>query len=77
MNEPNKVECYITIVWKGLPLANTLAYWTNLQVLKKMKPLDLNLQHFIFFVTNEWAQYAGVLHYSRLEWLVSDKPKFI
>ncbi len=26
-NEPNKLQCYITLGWKGLPLTNTLAYW--------------------------------------------------
>ncbi len=28
-NLPNKVECYITIGRKGLPLANTPAYWAH------------------------------------------------
>jgi hypothetical protein len=28
-NGPNKVECYITIGRKGLPLANTPAYWAH------------------------------------------------
>ncbi len=30
-------------------------------------------QHFIFFLTYEWAQYARVSYYSRLERLVWDK----
>jgi hypothetical protein len=25
-NGPNKLECYITLKWKGLPVTNTLAY---------------------------------------------------
>jgi len=28
-NEPNKLECYITLGWKGLPITTTLAYWNN------------------------------------------------
>ncbi len=27
-NETNKLECYITLGWKGLPWKNNLAYWT-------------------------------------------------
>jgi hypothetical protein len=30
-------------------------------------------QHFIFFVTYEWAQNARVLHLTRLETLIRDK----
>jgi len=26
---PNKLECYITLGWKGLPVTNTLALWTH------------------------------------------------
>ncbi len=36
-NEPNKLECYITLGLKGLPLTNTLAYWQHSEVTKKMK----------------------------------------
>ncbi len=25
-NGPNKLECYITLAWKGLPATNTSAY---------------------------------------------------
>ncbi len=32
------------------------------------------LQNFIFFVTYEWAQWAMMLHYDRLEMLAKDKP---
>jgi hypothetical protein len=31
-------------------------------------------QHFIFFLTYEWAQEAGVLRNFRLERLAGDKP---
>jgi hypothetical protein len=31
------------------------------------------LQHFIFFVTYEWAQSATALHYARLERLARDR----
>jgi hypothetical protein len=36
-NDPNKLECFITLGWRGFPLTNTLGYWTNLWVKKKMK----------------------------------------
>jgi hypothetical protein len=26
-NEPNRLACYITLGWNGLPRTNTLAYW--------------------------------------------------
>jgi hypothetical protein len=29
MNWPNKLECYITLGWKGLIGKNVLAYWTQ------------------------------------------------
>ncbi len=28
-NWPNKLECYITQDWKGLPMTNTLTHWSN------------------------------------------------
>jgi len=28
MNGPNKLDCYITLGWKG-PWTNTLAYWAH------------------------------------------------
>jgi hypothetical protein len=28
-NGPNKLECYITLDKQGLPVTNTLAYWTH------------------------------------------------
>ncbi len=37
MNEPNKLECYITLDIKGFIVTNTLAYWEHSQVKKKMK----------------------------------------
>jgi hypothetical protein len=37
MNQPNKLECYITLGWKGLQVKNTLAYWVYLEVTKKIK----------------------------------------
>jgi hypothetical protein len=36
-NRPNKLECYIALGWKGLLRDNTIAYWTLLYVMKKMK----------------------------------------
>jgi hypothetical protein len=37
MYGPNKLECYIALVRKGFPEANTLAYWALLLVTKKME----------------------------------------
>jgi hypothetical protein len=36
---PNKLECYITQVWKGLPAQNTLAYWAHFKSLKENEVL--------------------------------------
>jgi hypothetical protein len=36
-NMPDKLECYITLGRKGLPVTNNLAFWTHLKVMKKMK----------------------------------------
>ncbi len=36
-NRPNKLECYIKHGWKGLPVTNTLSYWSNSKVTKKKK----------------------------------------
>ncbi len=33
-NGPNKLEYYIRVGWKGLPVTNAQAYWTHLQVTK-------------------------------------------
>ncbi len=40
MNETNKLHCYITIDWIGMPGTNTLAYWAHLKDTKKMKCCD-------------------------------------
>jgi hypothetical protein len=29
MNGPNKLKCYATLGWKGLPEAKRLAYWAH------------------------------------------------
>jgi hypothetical protein len=29
MNQPNKLDCIITLSWKGLQLPNTLIYWAS------------------------------------------------
>jgi len=51
MNGPNKLECYITLSWKGLPGTNSLAYWANRELQRKKsvvnKVLDaISLFHF-------------------------------
>ncbi len=79
MNEPNKLECYITLGWKVLPGKNTLAYFAHLHVLKKMKCWSWHQgqysQYFILFVTNECTAQSArvVLHYTRLESSARDK----
>ncbi len=55
-NGPSKLECYVTIVWKGLPTTNTLAYYAYFPSCKENEVLWIQLQvlfssHFIFFVT--------------------------
>jgi hypothetical protein len=60
MYGPKKLECYITLGWKGLPRTKFIAYWAH-------------SQHFIFFVTYVCAQEARVLHYTRLERPANDK----
>ncbi len=37
MNRTNKLKCYITVIWKGLPGTNTRIYFAKLQVKKKIK----------------------------------------
>jgi len=37
MNRTNKLKCYITVIWKGLPGTNTRIYIGKLQVKKKNK----------------------------------------
>ena len=40
MNVLNKLDCYITLVWKGLPGINTLTYWGNYKVTKLFDTLS-------------------------------------
>ncbi len=55
---------------------NTLAYWAFVSYEEKkvlwIRPLVLHSQHFIFFVTYEWAQLA-VLHCMGLERIAMEK----
>jgi hypothetical protein len=63
-NQVNNLECYITLVWKRLPMTNTQTYWSNSQVTKKKKYCEvlwiwhkkLYSQHFNFFLNYKWAQ---------------------
>jgi hypothetical protein len=78
MNGPNKLECYITLDFIDLTGTNTLFYWAQSQVMKKTVGCEYNpkgpySQHFIFFITYEWAQKTRVLHYIRLYMLTRDK----
>ncbi len=38
-----------------------------------MRSLELYSQHYIFFVTNKWVQYASLLHGIRLQRLTNVK----
>jgi hypothetical protein len=40
MCRPNKLEFYITLGWKGLPIINTVAYWALSKVMKKVKSCE-------------------------------------
>jgi hypothetical protein len=42
MNEPTKLEGYITTGWKCLLVTSTLAYCTHLKVLRKVKCCEYN-----------------------------------
>jgi hypothetical protein len=42
---PIKVECYIKLSMKDLLLMNTLAYWTHLYAMKKMKCCGYRLRN--------------------------------
>jgi hypothetical protein len=64
-NGPNKLERYITQLWKCLQGTNPLDYWAHLEVTQKMTT--------IFFITFKWAQYVRVLWYIKLESLASSK----
>ncbi len=62
MNGPNKLECYITLGWTGLPGTNTLAYWAHLTpMLFSDKstdidiPLDLVSMQSHFFSSSLWV----------------------
>jgi len=39
MNGPDKLECYITQDWKGLPVTNTLAYRAHFVSYEKIEGL--------------------------------------
>jgi hypothetical protein len=62
---------------KILTGTNTLAYYTAASVTKKKflkrKHLGSCSQHFIFFITYEWAKQARALHYTKRERLVKGK----
>ncbi len=61
MNEPNKLECHITIVWNGLLGTHIPAYSAHFVNYKENYifvnvPLETYSEHFIFFIIYEWAQ---------------------
>jgi hypothetical protein len=60
MNEPKKLECHKTRARKGSLGTNTLAYWAHSKVRMNLKSWPYS-EHFIIFITYEWAQKARVL----------------
>jgi hypothetical protein len=46
INQPNKLECYIKLGWKGLPATNALAYWACSKVIMKMKCCEYSPRSF-------------------------------
>jgi hypothetical protein len=53
MNGPNKLECYITLGWKGLLGINTIAYWAQFFA------HFVNIKRgFILYPTTHWDIYG-------------------
>ncbi len=48
-NGHNKLECYITLGWKHLPVINTLAYWDHCKLRSELGVVNTvpDLLHFI------------------------------
>ncbi len=46
-NGPNKLECYITLEWKGKPGSNTLAYFVSVSVVNVAPGSVLTTFHFL------------------------------
>ncbi len=53
VNKPNKLKCCITSDWKGMPLTNTLAYWTCSKVTKR-RCCEYNCRE-SFWKMSEWS----------------------
>jgi hypothetical protein len=65
-NEPNKLECLITLGWKGMSVVNTTLMCNKLR--RKLR-LWIRAQgpysrHFIFFVTYKQPQQVSVRHWT-------------
>jgi hypothetical protein len=63
MSCPYKLECYKTLGRKGLPGTNTLAYWSDSLVTKKMKCCEYTPSAIKPFTLALWAE-AGLLNKS-------------
>jgi hypothetical protein len=50
MNGPNMLECYITIGWKGLSVTNTLAYWVQSSVAKKIYSCETSSYLYLYII---------------------------
>jgi hypothetical protein len=50
-NEPNKLECFVTLSWKGLPLTKNSSLLAPFVSYKENEVLQLYSQNFNFFVT--------------------------
>ncbi len=53
-----KLECYITLGWKGLSVTNTIEYW---DIFEEIEVMRIRTQvpyspYFMFFVIYKWGQ---------------------
>jgi hypothetical protein len=53
VNGPNKLECYITLDWKGFPDTKRSSLLGSLISYEKINVVNKAPEHFIFFVTNK------------------------
>ncbi len=59
---PSKLERYVTQGWKGLPFADTQAYWVHSQVMRKMGCCDYDAMCLYLFtaIINSVSEYVAM-----------------
>jgi hypothetical protein len=72
MNLRNKLECYVTLGWRVLPITNTVTNQSN-SLVTNQAASGVIFTTLNFFVTYELTQSARVLRYTTLERLARDK----